>query len=322
MARVYSTLVGWLALFSCICLTWVASAQPPYITGVVDDNESIPIEMPRLPGNWQRSVVWLAPEGSAVKEGDLIVRLDRGDLVEQEEQARIQLEEQNLSDESQIAEHELAVLDAETELLQAKTQMAIAKIDAEVPIEAITELDWENAQLAYQNAINRVEQAQANLESSRERLERLMPVIDTRQSNGKANWERIRNALDVVDIYASRSGIMIYGENPQTGIKIFPGENLTPGTSIATIANQNQLQFVFWVHDIDRLSFQEDMTLIVTPDAIPTESVEATVQFISNYAIERQTWSSSGYFKLIAKPTQTLPDGYLPGMAVVAEIKS
>ena len=298
------------------------AASPPYITGIVDDGESVQIEMPRLLGSWQRAVVWLAPEGTQVKEGDLIAKLERGDLAEQEEQARVGLEEQELHVASQIAQHKLAVIDAQTELYRAKSQLAIAKLDAEVPIEAVTELDHENAQLAYANAKNRLTRAEASLVASREKLSKYIPVSETQLTNTRISWGHMRDALDAVDIYAERSGIMIYAENPMTGAKIFPGETLTPGTPIATLANQEQLQFVFWVHDIDRIQFQDDMQLIVTPDALPSESVEAKISFIANFAVERESWSSGGYFQLIAKPVEALPNSFLPGMAVVGRLKS
>ena len=64
-----------------LCAPVADAALPPYLTGVVEDAESQVIEMPRLPGLWQRQIAWLAPEGSTVAQGDVVVRLDPGDLI-------------------------------------------------------------------------------------------------------------------------------------------------------------------------------------------------------------------------------------------------
>ena len=84
--------LGWLLLF-----VWQqAVPAPPLLTGIVEDAESQAVEMPRLPGAWQRRIEWMAPEGSTVSAGDLIVRLDPGTMIVQEEQARTDLENRML----------------------------------------------------------------------------------------------------------------------------------------------------------------------------------------------------------------------------------
>ena len=35
----------------------------PLLTGVVEDVNAQTIEMPSLPGAWQRQIAWMAPEG-------------------------------------------------------------------------------------------------------------------------------------------------------------------------------------------------------------------------------------------------------------------
>ena len=47
----------------------------PLLTGVVEDIDAQVIEMPALPGVWQRRVDWMIQEGGEVAPGDLVVRL-------------------------------------------------------------------------------------------------------------------------------------------------------------------------------------------------------------------------------------------------------
>jgi hypothetical protein len=58
-----------------LMLAWPALGGP-LLTGVVEDIDAQMIEMPSLPGVWQRRVDWMVQEGSEVAPGDLVVRLD------------------------------------------------------------------------------------------------------------------------------------------------------------------------------------------------------------------------------------------------------
>ena len=51
--------LGRFAVFVSALAAYAVVGAPPYLTGVVDDADSQVIEMPRLPGMWQRQVAWL-----------------------------------------------------------------------------------------------------------------------------------------------------------------------------------------------------------------------------------------------------------------------
>ena len=80
----------------------------PLLTGVVEDSSAQTIEMPSLPGAWQRRIEWMAQEGAEVAAGEVVVRLDPGDLIAQEEQARTDLEKKRLA-----ADHDVVGPDLE-----------------------------------------------------------------------------------------------------------------------------------------------------------------------------------------------------------------
>ena len=134
----------------------LAAALPAHaatlLTGVVEDVNAQTIEMPSLPGSWQRQVEWMAPEGSLVKAGDVVVRIEPGDLIAQEEQARTDLEKARLSAERRIGEVTLSLLEARRGLAQAESDVRLAKLDAVIPASTIPRLDYERYQLTLETA--------------------------------------------------------------------------------------------------------------------------------------------------------------------------
>lgn len=297
------------------------AAAPPYLTGVVDDADSQVIEMPRLPGMWQRQVAWLAAEGSTVAPGDLVVRLDPGDLIARGEAAQTDLEQRRLQAERQLAQTLLAILDAQTAVIEAESAVRLARIDAGIPANATRQLDHDRDQLDLATAEQALARARATLSDKKEQHAEAQPVNAMAIASAEANWRRLRDAIARTEIRADRSGLFIHGENPFTGTKIFAGETLPPTIRIAEVASRNELRFRFWIHEADILKVPVGTGLTVTADAIPSLSIGAHVDWTSKQATMRSEWSPGGYFELLAVPVETVPAALIPGMAVMGAVR-
>lgn len=295
-------------------------ADPPFLVGQISDGESQQVIMPKLPGGWQRTIAWMAPEGTQVNPGDVIVRLDPGDLISQEETLRIRLEEVQLSAEAREAEMQLNILDAETAVMEAESNVRIALFNAEVPDNVRPRLNFERDQLGLENARNALIRAEQNLVSANKAWEQQQPVTQINIEHVRTELQSVQDAIAQTEIRADRKGMLIYAENPFTRLKIFPGQTLQPSLSIALVSNQEYLQFSFWVHEADIRKINIGTMLAVTPDALPDQTVRAETIWISNHASTRDDWGEGGYFELTAQPSDSLPKGFLPGMSIMAEI--
>ena len=294
------------------------AAMPPYLTGLVEDAESQVIEMPRLPGLWQRQIAWLAPEGSTVAPGDVVVRLDPGDLIARTEAAQTDLEERRIQTERQRNATLLAILDAETAVIEAESAVRLARIDAEIPAHATRRLDHERDQLDLETAEHALERARATLADKQDQQAKSDPVTRMAVARAESEHDRLQQALAQTEIRAEGTGLFIHGENPFTGAKVFAGETMPPTAKIAEVASRTALRFRFWVHESDIRHVPVDTVLVVTPDAIPELSVQARVEWTSKQAATRNEWSPGGYFEVLAIPTEPNPEDLIPGMAVMA----
>lgn len=290
----------------------------PLLTGVIEDVQAQTIEMPSLPGGWQRRIEWMAPEGNPVGAGDVVVRLDPGTLIAEEEKSRTDLEKQRLTATRSVDEKKLEVLDAEQAVARAEADVRLAKLDAIIPADTIPRLDYERYQLTFETSQKTLERAR------RERDNLIADLKDTREqaaleiNQAELDYERIKNALEATEIRAEKAGFVIYGENPFTGRKIFPGDTLYAGLSIASVASREDLRIRLWIHEADYLKFNRGQQLTVAADAQGIESFDAVIEWRSNQAIEKQDWSESGYFEALAAPNGALPDSIMPGMSVLA----
>jgi len=296
-----------------------ASAEP-LLTGVVEDVKAQTIEMPSLPGAWQRRIEWMATEGSEVAVGDLVVRLDPGDLISREEQSRTELEKQRLSATRRINELKLELLDAERELARSESAVRMAELDAVIPASTIPRLDYERYQLTLETAGKSLIRAKADLLNKQAELIDVEKETSLEVAKAEADYQRISNALQATEIRAEKPGFIIYGANRFTGRKVFPGETLYTGFEVASIASREDLQLRFWVHEADFLSVREGQRVRIIADAQDSIPFDALVSWTSSQAAEKQDWSDGRYFEAYARPVSGIPDDVMPGMSVMGEI--
>lgn len=296
----------------------VPAEGAPLITGIIEDVDAQTIEMPSLPGGWQRRIEWMVDEGSEVAAGDLVVRLDPGTLIAEEEKARTDLEKQRYTAARGIDELRLEVLDAEQALAQAESNVALAELDAVIPADTIPRLDYERYQLALETAEQARARAEKTLANKRAALADQERQAALEVAQAERSYARIRDALEATEIRAEKPGFMIYADNPFTGRKIFPGDTLYAGLQIASIASREDLQVRLWIHEADFLEVAPGQRLEVAADAQGIPPFSATIRWRSSQAVAREEWSDSGYFEAYAEPGEALPAAIMPGMSVLA----
>ncbi|MEM6819905.1 MAG: hypothetical protein AAF578_14065 [Pseudomonadota bacterium] len=299
------------------CTAFSSVHAAPLLTGVIEDVAAQTIEMPSLPGGWQRRIEWMADEGEEVAAGDLVVRLDPGTLIGEEEKARSDLEKIRFTATRSVDEAELSVLDGEQDLSYATMRQKVAALDATIPAETIPRLDYDRYQLTLETANQMLARTEQELANRRQKLRdaKAEAALDIEQA--EVEYQRIADALAATEIRAEKGGFVIYAENPFTGRKIFPGDTLYGGLQIVSIASREDLQVRFWIHEADYLQFAQGKTLEVSADAQGIPSFPAVIAWRSSQALDKQDWSDSGYFEAYAEPMVALPSEIMPGMSVL-----
>ena len=290
------------------------------VTGEIEDGDAQSVEMPRLPGSYSRTISWMAPEGTLVEPSDLIVELDPGDLESQLEQAEVNIDTQITSAESQEASHELRIFDATTSLIRSESSLENSRLDSMVPRDTVPELTYDRSRLALANAVNSLERSIRSFEEAIKARDKDRPLAARDLTNAKNEKERIERALEHTKFFAEQSGIVIYGENRLTGLKIFPGESYGSGTTLLIVASREDLQFRFWVHEADIRKISLDDEVIVAPDAAGDAKVRTKVTWLSNQASTRNDWSTAGYYEIVTEPVDPIPEVYIPGMSILGVI--
>ncbi len=319
MKTVAVAVIGTVSISAALTCSDPVEAQSAYITGEIEDGGAQVIQMPRLRGQNSRQIAWMAPEGSYVEVGDLVMTIDPADLQSQKDSRQVQLEDTIANAEAQKAQQELNVFDAETALIRAVSQVKLAELDAKVPKGTIPDLTYERNQLSLVNALNSLKRAMSSLDDAKTARDKAIPVREQQIAQAEGELDEIDEAIANTEVFATQPGMLIYATLMWTGEKIFPGGTYIAGLDLAYVASKADLQFRFWVHEADIRKVAVDSELSVTPDSLPELTVNAKVTWKSSQA-NTKDWSDGGYFEVIANPTQPIPEQFLPGMAVVGEV--
>ncbi len=262
-------------------------------------------------GAFQMKISTIVPEGTLVKEGDVVAELDRSTLASK-------LQETALNVQKAEAQYEQAMLDSTLTLSKAREDLRSMELALEEKRIARDQARYEAPSVQRQAEID-YEKAERALEQGRKDL-----VTRTEQSQAKmrevgADLERQRNLQGIVmevmqgfTVRAPSSGMVIYvrewnGRKKGAGAQINPWE-----PAVATLPDLSKMESITYVNEIDVRKVAAGQPVRITLDADPDRALEGSVIAVANVGEQRPN-SDAKVFEV--KINVTAPDTTLrPGM--------
>jgi RND family efflux transporter MFP subunit len=266
---------------------------------------------------YQMKIASIVPEGSVVKEGDVVAELDRAGIA------------------AKRAEVLLALQKAEAQLEQAQLDSTLNLSKAREDMKTM-ELALEEKRIAKEQAIYEAPSVRRQTEIDLEKAERALAQakVDyktkTEQAQAKmrevgSDVQRQRNKLAVVDqvmqgftIRAPAPGMVIYVKE-WNGRKKTAGSQVNPwDPTVATLPDLTRMEVVTYVNEIDVRKVAVGHPASITLDADPTKHLSGTVTHVANVGEQRPN-SDAKVFEvkvLVAEADTTLRPGMTTGTAI------
>ncbi|RNB80120.1 efflux RND transporter periplasmic adaptor subunit [Brevibacillus fluminis] len=220
-------------------------------------------------------------EGSIVKAGDALVKLEADDYNQQVIQARAAL----ASARAKLADTKAGTRSEEIQRQKSGLESSKAAYDnAQKTLErtkslftsgAVSQTDLEKAQLALEQAKSGYEQLQAQLQLSENG-----PTGNTIQAL-QAEVDRLNSSVQLAEISVNNTTV----KSPIAGIvakrSIDPGELATPGAPLFTVVDMKTVQVQFSVNQDQINLIQPGATVEMKTNSIPDKTFKGTVIFIS-----------------------------------------
>jgi RND family efflux transporter MFP subunit len=277
----------------------------------------------RGPANGQQAEVYqmrlasIVPEGTIVKEGDVVAELDRSGIA-------AKLAEVSLAEQKAQAQYTSAQLDSALTLSQAREEirsLGLAEEEAKIAKQQST---YEAPSIRRQAEIN-LEKAQRAVVQAKADYTTKTQQAAAKMSEAVADLERQRNKLKIVQdvmqgftIHAPASGMVIY-------IREYNGKKLTAGSQVsawdpvvATLPDLTKMESLTYVNEIDVRKVAAGQQVHITLDADPTKQLTGTVTSVANVGEQRPN-SDAKVFEVkitVAQSDTTLRPGMTTSNAI------
>lgn len=301
-------------LWAALALATALPAHAVVLTGEVRAIDAQQILTPQ--SNTQPVVIrYYVPEGERVKKGDVVLRIDPGQSASRIPELELQIEQALAKDAKDVAELQVKAVDAEMSMVDAEAELATAKLDATIPPDLISALDYDRHQGELDRATREVALKRKDLEAARAAVKRRME--DGQLQVRKLAMQRDYHAALVrtAEVVADRDGIVVHGFNPMSGGRMDEGSSTMPGSKAGEVVGSGRMNVRAWALEPDRRGLTVGSSVDVVFDAIPGRRVTGRIEFISGAPERRPEWGDGRYFTLdIALGAHAL--SLMPGMSV------
>jgi len=240
---------------------------------------------------YQTKISSIVPEGTVVKEGDVIAELDRQPVA-------TKVADVTLSLQKAQAEFTTAQLDSALNLAQAREDVRTAEFALEEKKLAREQAKYEaptikrQAEIDLEKAQRGLEQSKRNLSTKTKQAIAKMSIVGAdlgRQQNSLKNLEQVR---DQFSVRAPAPGMVIYVRE-WNGKKKGVGSQWQPwDPSVATLPDLTQMESETYVNEVDVRKLSLGQKVQITLDADPTKKLSGTVTRIANVGEQRPNQDS------------------------------
>lgn len=275
-----------------------------------------------VPDSPQRdpAIRWMIEEGTPVQPGDRLVELDTSEIASQVDERQISLEEaiNELNNRSAEIAGEIAQMEFEVE--QARIDLRKAEIDASVPPDLQSQREYQEFQLAKEQAQNEVDKLEADFESFVEGSEAELDVLRIDVQIAEREVEEVRSALETMVLRAPRAGIAVAAENRREGRKFEVGDTTWDNAELMIIPDLSAMVVDTRMSDVDDGKVTPGMRVLCTLDAYPERQIPGQVRSITPVAQWLNWRSEQRFFRIIVDLEETDPEIMRPGMSVKVEV--
>jgi RND family efflux transporter MFP subunit len=235
---------------------------------------------------YQTKISTLVPEGTVVKEGDVVAELDRSGIA------------------AKMAEISLALQKAEAQLTQAQLDSTLNLATAREDMKTM-ELSLEEKRLAKEQAAFESPSIKRQVEIDYEKATRALAqaktnyVTKTRQAVAKmaevgADVQRQRNKLNIIQevlgnftIKAPSPGMVIYVKEWNGKKKGIGSQVSAWDPTVATLPDLGQMESLTYVNEIDVRKIAAGQNVAVSLDSDPTKKLTGKVTAVANVGEQR-----------------------------------
>lgn len=263
------------------------------------------------------TIRYYVPEGTRVKKGDVLLRVDASQAAAQVPEAELQIEQARARAAKEIAELQVKALDAEVALVDAEAALETAKVDADIPKELISDLDYDKYQGELDHARREAALKRREFVNAKEAVVRRRTDAGLEISKLELRRDYYQARADRGEVRADRDGVVLHGfNNNWIGGRIDEGSSTMIGSRAGQVVRGGDVEVVAWALEPDRRGLKVGQPVRLAFDAFPGREVDGKITAIAGAPDEKKEWGDGRYFELKVALARQGELPLLPGMSV------
>jgi HlyD family secretion protein len=258
------------------------------LTGELRAVRSVSIVTPRSEGPLQ--IRWMVEDGAEVAEGDRVLEFDAARVIQNIEERRLRLRqaenERESRERTQAAEGDRKRVAVD----KAEVEAEKARVDAAVPRELRSAVEWRRMQALLLEKQAELEKARldgkAFQTSSRSDLE----VLRRTEEKVRREMDAAESSLASMSVRAPRSGVFLVSNfwqwGPEGPRKLQPGDTVWPGYGVASIPDPSAMEVEATLSEVDHGSVAAGMKVRCVLDTYPDRTFEGRIEEVRAVAAE------------------------------------
>ncbi len=286
-------------------------------SGEIRAANSFTLTTPRLRYG-QMQILYLVPEGTTVKKGDVIVRFATTDVDKliSDKESELSINKSDLDKfradrDLRLAQIEGDLRNAELSYEQAKLQVEKMKFEADVQRKE-AEINLERNHIADEQAKRKVE-SQGVVDKSEERK------LTLKLEQIENDLKRAKQDKEQYTLKAPLAGLAVYENNWSTGRKIAVGDSPWGGMSLVSLPDLSKMQSMTNVNEVDVSKVKPGQQVKIKLDAFADKEFQGTIASVGTIGQQRDQSSGAKTFEVIVDIQGTDPV-LKPGMTTSNEI--
>ncbi|MEO6940888.1 MAG: efflux RND transporter periplasmic adaptor subunit [Candidatus Kapaibacterium sp.] len=289
-------------------------------TGELQSQRSLAITAPVMAsgGRSQLAIQYLAPEGTTIDSGTLVVSFDPADqlklISDKQNELKLSmadLEKMKVQQKADASEARMALENAELSFKLAKLASDAMKFESQAK-QRESQLELRKAELAFQ-------QAKQNVKSKSSIGKSEIGNLQLKIGQLQAALDRAQSDMGRIIVKAPGRGLIVYQRSWSTGKKLAKGDQVWGGQPIVQLPDLSHMQAVLQVNEVDVSKVKNAQSVEVALDAFPDKKFTGKVLSVASIGNPKENNPSVKVFEVIVDLDGA--DSVLkPGMTVAARI--
>src|SRR5579883_733202 len=289
-------------------------------TGELEAEHSRSVTAPVMgsAGRMQLAIQYLAPEGTRVDSGALLVSFDPADQLKtindkanDLKSAQADLQKLQAQQKSDAEDAQMAYENAELGYQLAKLSDENMKFESESK-QRESKLELKKAEIAYK-------QAKDNLKGNSQVRKSELATLNLKIAQIQSSLDQATADAGKLTVHAPAAGLIVYQRNWSTGKKFVRGDQCWGGQPVMLLPDLSHMQAVLEVNEVDISKVKVGQPVEVRLDAFPDRKFSGKVKTVASIGNPKESNPSVKVFEVLADIDQA--DSILkPGMTVSARI--